>query len=157
MASTRGVQLTPDGKERLESELRSLKQEKLPELSERIQNANEEGDVTDNSEYEDLKDEYMHAEGRIREIEYILEHAILIEEGSLDGTIGLGSHLTVDTDDGEPLEEWILVSAEEADSLNGRISDESPVGKELIGKKAGDTFIVETMDGNVTYKVVDVK
>lgn len=157
MASTRGVQLTRDGKERLENELRILKQEKMPELSQRIQRANEDGDVTDNSEYEDLKDEYMHSESRVREIEYTLEHATLIEERSLDGTIGLGSHLTVDTDDGEPLEEWVLVSAEEADSLNGRISDESPVGKELIGKKAGDTFVVETLDGTVTYKVVDVK
>lgn len=157
MASTRGVRLTQDGKNRLEEELRHLRQEKLRDLSARIQRANEDGDVTDNSEYEDLKDEYMHTESRVREIEYTLEHAILIEEGSPDGTIGLGSHLTVDTDDGEPLEEWVLVSAEEADSLNGRISDESPVGQQLIGKKAGDTFVVETLDGNVTYKVVEVK
>lgn len=157
MASTRGVQLTRDGRDRLEQELRQLRDEKIRELSARIQRANEDGDVTDNSEYEDLKDEYMHAEARVREIEYTLEHAILIEEGSRDGTIGLGSHLSVETDDGEPLEEWVLVSAEEADSLHGRISDESPVGKQLIGKKAGDTFIVETLDGDVTYKVVEVK
>jgi transcription elongation factor GreA len=157
MASTRGVQLTHDGKQRLEEELRHLRDEKIRDLSVRIQRANEDGDITDNSEYEDLKDEYMHAESRVREIEYTLEHATLIEEGSPDGTIGLGSHLTVDTDDGEPLEEWVLVSAEEADSLNGRISDESPVGKQLIGKKAGDSFVVETLDGSVTYRVVDVK
>lgn len=156
MASTRGVQLTSEGKSRLEEELRHLRDDRIRDLSQRIHRANEDGDITDNSEYEDLKDEYMHAESRVREIQFTLEHAILIEEGSPDGIIGLGSHLTVDTDDGEPLEEWVLVSAEEADSLNGRISDESPVGKELLGKKAGDTFVVETMDGNVTYKVVDV-
>ncbi|HWV23535.1 MAG TPA: GreA/GreB family elongation factor [Thermomicrobiales bacterium] len=157
MASTRGVQLTQDGKRRLEEERRVLREEKLRELSERIQRANEEGDVTDNSEYEDLKDEYMHAERRVREIEYTLEHAIIIEEGSRNGVIDLGSHLSVETDDGEPLEEWILVSAEEADPLNGRISDDSPVGKQLLGKKTGDTFVVKTPDGDVTYRVVDVK
>lgn len=157
MASTRGIQLTPDGKRRLEEERRVLRDEKLRDLSDRIQRANEEGDVTDNSEYEDLKDEYMHAERRVREIEYNLEHATIIEEGSRDGTIALGSHLSVETDDGEPLEEWILVSAEEADSLNGRISDDSPVGQQLLGKKVGDTFIVNTLDGDVTYRVVDVK
>ena len=156
MASTRGVQLTPDGKQRLENELRQLRDEKMRELSQRIQRANEDGNITDNSEYEDLKDEYMHAESRVRDIEFTLEHSVLIEEGSRDGTIGLGSHLSVETDDGEPVEEWVLVSAEEADSLNGRISDESPVGKQLIGKKAGDSFIVETLDGDVTYRVVDV-
>lgn len=157
MASTRGVQLTPDGKARLEKELRTLLDEKLPELTERIQQANEEGDVSDNSEYEDLKDERVHLENRRREIEWTLEHAIIIEERSQDGSIGLGSHVSVDTDDGEPLEHWVLVSAEEADPLRGRISDDSPVGKLLLGKRAGDTFVVDTPDGPVTYTVTDVK
>lgn len=157
MASTRGVQLTPDGKARLEKELRHLLDEKLPELTERIQRANEEGDVSDNSEYEDLKDERIHLENRRRDIEYTLEHAIIIEERSQDGSIGLGSHLSVETDDGEPLEHWVLVSAEEADPLNGRISDDSPVGQQLLGKRVGDSFVVETPDGPVTYTVTDVK
>lgn len=157
MASTRGVQLTPDGKRRLEEELRHLVDVRLPELTERIQRANEDGDVSDNSEYEDLKDERVHAESRRRDIEYVLEHAILIDEGSRDGSIGLGSHLAVDTDDGEPLEHWVLVSAEEADPLKGRIADDSPVGKQLLGKRVGDTFVVETPDGSVTYTVVEVK
>lgn len=157
MASTRGVQLTLDGKARLEKELRTLVDEKLPDLAERIHQANEEGDVSDNSEYEDLKDERMHLENRRREIEYTLEHAVIIEERSQDGSIGLGSHLSVETDDGEPLEHWVLVSAEEADPLHGRISDDSPVGKQLLGKRVGDSFVVDTPDGPVTYTVTDVK
>lgn len=156
MGSSRAVKLTQEGKTRLEEELRHLRKEKMPELSRLIQRANEDGDVSDNSEYEDLKEEYVYAENRVREIEYTLDHAILIEEGSTDGTIGLGSHLSVETDDGEPIEEWVLVSAEEADSLRGRISDDSPVGKQLIGKKSGDTFVVKTPAGDVTYTVVDV-
>ncbi len=157
MASTRSVQLTPDGKRRLEEELRHLVEERLPDLTARIQRANEDGDVSDNSEYEDLKDERVHAESRRHDIEYMLERAVIITEGSQDGTIGLGSHLSVDTDDGEPLEHWVLVSSEEADPLKGRIADDSPVGKQLLGKRAGDTFVVETPDGNVTYTVVEVK
>lgn len=157
MASTRGVQLTHDGKERLEEELHHLRKEKLPELSRAIQDANEDGDVTDNSEYEDLKEEYVYAENRVREIEYTLEHAILIEEGSRDGIIGLGSHITVQSDDGEADEAWVLVSAEEADALRGRISDDSPVGHQLLGKRKGDSIRVATPGGEVTYTVVDVE
>lgn len=157
MASTRGVQLTRQGKVRLEEELRLLLKEKLPQLTQAMQYANEEGDTNEHSEYEDLKEERVHIDNRIREIEYTLEHAILIEEGSKDGTIALGSHLSVDTDDGEPLEHWVLVSAEEADPLHGRISDDSPVGQQLLGKKVGDTFKVETPGGEVTYTVVEVK
>lgn len=157
MASTRGVQLTQQGKERLEEELRQLLKEKLPQLTQAMQYANEEGDTNEHSEYEDLKEERAYIDNRIREIEYTLEHAILIEEGSKDGTIALGSHVKVQSDDDEDDEDWVLVSAEEADSLRGRISDDSPVGQELLGKRKGDTVKVATPGGEVTYTVVDVK
>lgn len=157
MASTRGVQLTQEGKSRLEEELRQLREDKMPELSERIQDATAEGDVHDNSEYDDIKEEYIHAENRVRDIVWTLEHAVIIEEGSLDGTIGLGSHIVVNSDDGDEDEKWVLVSAEEANPLEGRISDESPVGQELLGKRAGDSFQVVTPGGEMTYKVIDVK
>lgn len=158
MAATRGVQLTQEGKTRLEEELRQLREEKMPELSDRIQQARSEGDPSgDNSEYEAVKEEYIHAENRARDIEWTLEHAILIEEGSPDGTIGLGSHIVVSADDGDEDEKWVLVSAEEANPLEGRMSDESPVGQELLGKCAGDSFMVVTPGGEMTYKVIDVR
>ena len=156
MASTRGVQLTRQGKERLEEELRLLLKEKLPQLTQAMQYANEEGDTNEHSEYEDLKEERAYIDNRIREIEYTLEHAILIEEGSKDGTIALGSHIQVQSDDDEEDENWVLVSAEEADSLHGRISDDSPVGQQLLGKRKGDSFTVTTPGGTVAYTVVDV-
>lgn len=156
MASTRGVQLTREGKERLEEELRQLRKETLPQLTRAMQYANEEGDTSEHSEYDDLKESYVHADNRVREIEYTLEHAILIEEGSKDGTIALGSHITVQSDDDEEDENWVLVSAEEADPLRGRISDDSPVGHELLGKRKGDSFTVTTPGGQVSYKVIDV-
>lgn len=157
MASTRGVQLTQEGKSRLEEELRHLQSDKMPELSQRIQDATAEGDVNDNSEYDDIKEEYIHAENRVRDITWTLEHAVLIEEGSPDGTIGLGSHIVVSADDSDEKEKWVLVSAEEANPLEGRISDESPVGQELLGKHAGDSFKVVTPGGEMTYQVLDVK
>lgn len=155
MASTRGVQLTQEGKNRLEEELRHLRDDKLPELTDRIRDATAEGDVNDNNEYDDLKEEYIHLENRVRDIEWTLEHAILIQEGSPDGIVALGSHITVSADD--EVENWVLVSSEEANALEGRISDDSPVGHELLGKRAGDVFKVVTPGGEMSYKIIDVK
>jgi len=97
MGTARGVQLTRDGKARLEDELRHLREERLPELSERIQEATAEGDVSDNSEYEDLKEEYNRLESRVLDLETILERATIIEEGSADGVVRIGSHVVNDT------------------------------------------------------------
>lgn len=159
MATDREIQLTRDGHSRLQKELTELRDVKLPDLTERIQDSNEDGDVTDNSEYENLKDEIVHTESRIQEIEYTLKNSVVIEEKSADGTIGLGSHIIVraSDDDDDQDDRWVLVSAEEADPLNGRISDDSPVGKQLFGKKVGDTFSVETPGGEAVYTVIDVQ
>jgi transcription elongation factor GreA len=135
--------------------LRQLETEELPELRARIQQATEEGDISDNSEYEDLKESYMQTEARIRELETTLDRAEVIAEGSVDGMIGLGSHVTVRSDDG--LEEaWVLVGPEEANPGSGRFSTESPVGRALIGRRAKDSVSVETPGGSITYTVIDV-
>ncbi len=157
MGTARGVRLTRDGQKRLEEELRHLREERLPELSERIQGATEDGDVTDNSEYEDLKEEYNRIEGRLHELENILEHPEIIEEGSRDGSIQVGSHVTVRTPDDSEDETWVLVGPEEAHAPEGRISSESPVGQALLGSRAGDAITVTTPGGDIVYTVVDVK
>jgi len=157
MGTARGVQLTRDGKARLEEELRQIREHRLPELSQRIQGATEDGDVTDNSEYEDLKEEYNRTEGRLQELENILESAVIIEEGSRDGTIHVGSRVTVRTPDDSEDETWVLVSPEEAHAPEGRISSESPVGQALLGSRAGDAITVTTPGGDIVYTVVDVK
>lgn len=156
MAIKRTIQLTADGKARLEEELRELTTVTMPDLKARIQSATEEGDISDNSEYEDLKESYMQAEGRVRELEQTLERAEIIAEGSPDGIIGLGSHVTLR--DGDGFEEtWVLVGPEEASAADNRYSTESPVGRALLGHKANDAIAVETPGGSVTYTVVDVK
>lgn len=156
MATERQLKLTREGKARLEEELRHLQEERLKELSRRIQAANEEGDISDNSEFEELKEEYYYAEDRVREIKHILSRSVILEEGSLDGTIGLGSRITVQADDDDQQECWVLVNEEESSALDGRISDESPVGLALLGKRAGDTVTVKTAVGQINYNIIDV-
>lgn len=156
MATERRLKLTREGKARLEEELRQLREERLKELSQRIQAANEEGDISDNSEFEELKEEYYYAEDRVREIQHILSRAVLLEEGSPDGTIALGSRITIQADDDDEPEHWMLVNEEESQAVEGRISDESPVGIALLGKKSGDTITIKTPGGEINYKIIDV-
>lgn len=151
------LQITQEGMTRLKEELRVLREERLKELSERIQRASDEGDISDNSEFEELKEEYYYVEERIREVEGVLKRAVILEEGSLDGTINLGSRITVRAEDDTEDETWLLVNEEESSAIDGRISDESPVGLALLGKKAGDSVTITTAAGEFTYKIVDVK
>ena len=155
MVRDRVVQLTQEGRQRLADELNHLRTVKLPELTNRIQDANEHGDISDNSEYEDLKEEYVLTEARARDLEMTLDHAELIHRDVDDDTIGLGSQVTLRGDDGEE-ETWMLVSPEEANSLDGTISTDSPVGQALVGRRAGETTTVETPGGTMTYTLLTV-
>lgn len=151
------LEITKEGMDKLTKELRVLQDERLKELSQRIAEASEEGDVSDNSEFEDLKEEYYYVEERIREVKDILSRAVILEEGSADGTIGLGSRITVKAEDDDEEDTWLLVNEEESSAMDGRISDESPVGLALIGKKAGDSVTISTLDGSLTYTIIGVK
>jgi transcription elongation factor GreA len=155
MASNRSVQLTPAGKARLEEELQTLVEAKLPELQSRLQEANEHGDISDNSEYEELKEDLILTEARIRELEGLLQRAELIHRAAGEETVGLGSTVTLKSDDGDT-ETWMLVAPEEANTLDGSISTESPVGRALVGRRAGDSAVVQTPVGEITYTVVKV-
>ncbi|CAN5647610.1 MAG: transcription elongation factor GreA [Chloroflexia bacterium] len=156
MSTDRKVRLTPEGKVRLENELKHLDTVRMPELSQRIQDATEHGDITDNSEYEEMKEEYMHLESRVYDLTQTLENAEIIEAGSGDGTVQLGSRLTVRDDDGTE-EVWILVNSAEASSSENRVSAESPAGKALYGKRAGDDATVQTPGGALTYSIINVE
>lgn len=150
------LKITREGMNKLTEELRVLETERLKELSERIANASDEGDVSDNSEFEELKEEYYYVEERIREVRGILSRADLLEEGSADGTISLGSRITVKAEDDDAEETWLLVNEEEASAKDGRISDESPVGVALMGKQKGDSVAIKTPGGNFTYTIINV-
>ncbi len=151
----RTVQLTAAGKGRLEAELKHLETEKLPALTSRIQEATEHGDVSDNSEYEDLKEEYVMIEARIRDLHQTLERAEIVHRDAGDDRVGLGSVVTLQGDDGVK-ETWTLVSPEEANTLEGTISTDSPVGRAVVGCRPGDSSSVDTPAGAIVYTVVSV-
>jgi transcription elongation factor GreA len=153
MAET--VWLTEAGKTRLADELQDLRTRRRPDLHARIQEATESGDISDNSEYEELKDEWASLEARIFELEQTLDHAEVIQRRDGDEVVGLGSKVTLRSDDGEE-ETWILVSPQEANTLDGRISTQSPVGQAVVGCRAGDSATVPTPSGSITYTVVAV-
>lgn len=149
------VLLTEVGKTRLEEELLDLRTRKRPELHERIQEATESGDVSDNAEYEELKNQWAMLEARIGDLEQTLDRAVIVEKPSEDGVIGLGSEVTLRADDGE-VETWVVVSPQEAKSGDGRISSQSPVGQAVMGCRVGETATVVTPGGSMRYTVVAV-
>ena len=155
MVKDRTVLLTAGGKARLEEELELLRTQRRPALAARIQEATEHGDVSDNSEYEELKDEWAMIEARIRDLEQTLERAEVIQRDAADDAVGLGSRVTLRSDDGEE-ETWVLVSPEEANTLDGTISTESPVGRALLGCRVGDSPAVTTPGGTMVYTIVAV-
>jgi len=149
------VLLTEAGKHRLEVELQDLRTRRRPELHTRIQEATESGDISDNSEYEDLKDEWASLEARILDLEQTLEHSEIIQRQDGFEVVGLGSTVTLRSDDGEE-ETWVLVSPQEANTLDGTISTESPVGRAIVGCRAGDAATVRTPSGAIVFTVVSV-
>lgn len=155
MPNTRTVRLTAAGKARLEEELATLRTARQPTLATRIQEATEHGDVSDNSEYEDLKDEWQKMEARIHDLEQTLERAEVITPDATSDTADLGSTVTLRSDDGEE-ETWVLVSPEEANSLDGTISTESPVGRAMFGRRAGDSATVRAPSGEIVYTIVSI-
>ncbi len=155
MVKERGIQLTAAGKARLAEELAALTTHKLPELRSRILEANEHGDISDNGEYEELKESLVLSEARVQELEHLMDRAETIQRDPNDDTIGLGSVVTLRGDDGEQ-ETWTLVRPEEANTLDGTISTESPVGSALVGRRVGDSAVVTTPGGKIEYTVLSV-
>lgn len=155
MVRERTVQLTPAGKAKLEEELSQLVNVKRPDLATRIQDSSDQGDMTDNPEYDSIKEEIVLTDARIVELEQMLERAEVIENPSTD-EVGLGSRVTIKGDDGFE-ETWVLVDHVEADTRDGSISTESPVGQALLGKRAGDSASVQTPGGVIVYTVVRIE
>lgn len=140
------IVLTAEGKDRLEAELSELETVKRVEIGERIRVAREFGDITENSEYDDAKNEQAWLERRIAEITQILANATIAEPPKRPSRVVVGSVVTVAMADGTE-RRLTIVGAAEADSAEGRISNESPVGAALIGMKKGETATVETPNG----------
>lgn len=155
MVRERTIQLTQAGKLKLEEELAYLANTKRNELAQRILESNEHGDVSDNSESESAKEELVVTEARISELEQMLERAEVIERTETD-RVGLGSVVTIRGDDGVE-ETWTIVDHVEADTRDGSISTESPVGSILLDKRAGDAISVKTPGGVIVYTVIKIE
>lgn len=149
--------MTYEGLKKLEDELQNLKVVRRKEVSQKIKEAREQGDLSENAEYDAAKDEQRDIEARIEEIEKILKNAEVADDDSVKkGVINLGCTIKVlDVEYDEEIE-FKLVGSTEAKSLENMISNESPLGKALIGKKTGDTVTVESPDGDMKYKVLKV-
>lgn len=150
--------MTHEGLLALENELEDLKVNKRQEIAQKIKEAREQGDLSENAEYDAAKDEQRDIEARIEELEEILKHAEVVLEDEAEGDrVNIGSKIKVlDVELNEELE-YRLVGSTEANSLNGKISNESPLGMALLGSKAGDTVKVETEFGQFDYKVISIE
>ena len=149
------VLLTADGLQKLEEELQQLVSVRRVEVAERIRQARDFGDIAENSEYTEAKNEQSLVEGRIQTLEAMIRNAVLIEQnGRTKGVADVGARVKVRTEDGE--ETYSIVGAAEADPIAGRISNESPLGRALIGHRAGDEVQWESPMGTSRVKIVSV-
>jgi transcription elongation factor GreA len=147
--------LTTAGLDKLKGELKELKEQRRPAVIERIKEAVAYGDLSENSEYEDAKNEQALVEGRIAELERLLENPQIVKTGgSAGGQVALGSKVTVKHNGSSS--SYTIVGPAEADPANGLISNESPIGQALLGKGKGEEAVVETPKGNAQYTIVSV-
>jgi len=148
--------LTLGGRRKLEEELEYLCTVRRAEIAERIRSAKEEGDITENAAYDYAKEEQAFVEGRIQALETTLSKAILIEGGSTD-EVGLGARVTLMERGGDTAETYQIVGSVEADPTRGRISNESPIGKALLGHGVGDEIAVSTPGGVLHFQIVSIE
>lgn len=148
---------TREGLEKIENEIEYLKTVRRKEVSERIKVALGYGDLSENAEYDEAKNEQAQVEDRIAKLELMVRNARIIDEDSLtDDVVNIGSTVRVkDLEDNEE-DEFVIVGSVESDPLEGKISNESPVGSKLIGLKVGDVAEVEVPDGIIKYEVIGI-
>ncbi len=148
--------LTPEGLRKLKIELEWRKDTVRKEIAQRLATAVERGDLTENAEFTAAKDEQMFNEGRIQELENLLTSAMIIENHQPDGVVSIGSKVTVLINNNQK-QEYRLVGSAEADPTKGLISDESPIGKVLLGKKVGQVVVVDTPRGKTKCKIIKIE
>ena len=149
--------LTYEGLKAYEDELHDLKVVKRAEVAERIKEAREQGDLSENAEYDAAKDEQRDIEARIEELEKILKNAEVVVDEDVDlDKVSVGAKVKLLDVEAKEEVQYSIVGSSEANSLKGKISNESPVGKALIGAKVGQTVTVETQVGDFKYKVLEI-
>ncbi|OAA82962.1 transcription elongation factor GreA [Clostridium ljungdahlii] len=158
MSGSKKYVMTYEGITKLEDELEYLKTAKRREIMEKIKVALSFGDLSENSEYDSAKNEQAFVEGRIVQLENMLKNATIVDEEEIPpGVVGIGSIVKVRDYDFNEEVEYLIVGSAEADPINNKISNESPVGKGLVGKKAGDVVEVQVPDGVSKYEILNIR
>ena len=147
------VYLTAEGLQQIEDELEYLKTTRREEIALKLETAIHQGDLKENADYHDAKDEQGFVEGRIRDLEDSLRRAQVIEDDGPSDVVRVGSTVTVSEEGFDEVETYNIVGAHEADPANGRISNESPIGRALLGARAGDVVSAETPAGEIRFEV----
>ena len=157
MAETKKNIMTFAGLRALEDELFDLKVYKRKEVAQKIKEAREQGDLSENAEYDAAKDEQRDIEARIEELEKLLKNVEVVGQDEVDAdTVGIGSRVKLYDVEMDEEVEYTIVGSTEADALNGKMSNESPVGAALIGSKVGETIVVETISGDLEFKILEI-
>ena len=158
MAEVKKNILTEEGLKALESELQDLKVNRRKEVAQKIKEAREQGDLSENAEYDAAKDEQRDIETQIAELEEILKNAEVVQDNNTDkDAIKMESVVKLHDVEYDEDIEYVIVGSSEADSLNNKISNESPLGAAMLGKKVGDTVKVEAPAGVIEYKIISVQ
>ena len=151
------VFLTEEGLKKLEEELYYLENEKRAQVAARIQSAKEEGDISENAEYDDAKHEQAFVEGRIMTLRAMVRNAVIIEDHGPSDVVRLGSRVTVQEDGMEEPEVYHVVGSAEVDPLNGRISNESPIGRALMGQRVGAVVSYQAPAGEIRLEILCIE
>ena len=146
--------ISQEGYDKLKEELDNLVNVKRKDIAERIERAKDMGDLSENAEYAEAKDAQAFNEGRIAEVVTLLKNLTVVSNGEHGDTVGMGSTITVRSEHGE--KQFTIVSFNEAEPAAGKISNESPLGRSFLHKKAGDEVTVETPKGEVVYKIIKI-
>lgn len=157
MAQVKQITVSEEGLKKLQEELEYLKTTKRKEVAENIKTARSFGDLSENSEYDEAKDEQGKVEKRIADIEEMLKNIKVVDESNIKtGIASVGSKVKILYVEDDEQSEYTIVGPTEADPLAGKISDDSPVGSAILGKKKGDEFVVETPGGNITIRIIKI-
>ena len=150
------VYLTSAGLDEIKSELDTLKKVKRPEIIKAIKEARALGDLSENVDYHAAREEQAIIEGRIQELEYMVDNAVIITEGASD-RVKMGVNVTIKYEDDDDTEEYKIVGSMEADPFDNKISNESPIAKAIMGKKKGDVVTVESPNGKYNIEIIEIK
>lgn len=155
MSGKKEVKLTPDGYIEIENRLNKLREEDRPRIIQAIKEARAQGDLSENADYDAAREEQAKVEAEIKDLEYMVEHAIIIEAAKT-GVVSLGSIVKIEYVGDDDTDEYKIVGSLEADPFDNKISDESPIGKALCGSKVGDVVSIESPNGSYDVKIISI-